>query len=291
MCSKVLICEASNDREKRYLEALKTAIDKNKSISEELQNTRAVHTHHYINLLLYSVTNRKMQSAESIFDYINNNNLTSDFLRACSTYFKNNKYIGDAHRIIAFVKEKNIFKDFLKVHLNSKIAEELSRKGEGTNQYSNEDVFSTLHQKQKINKAKSVNCTIMQISSMVFSFCIVTVVLLSFTPSYSMLTYSEFFNQPIIKFPLYATLGFLCVGIIASGITYCIGNMLQSVEQVQKKLGKDTDSDKELKIAEMNPSTRLEILELEMSSDSDSYTGCLEMSDSERNCLFVSCLL
>lgn len=152
MCSKVLICEASNYREEENLKELKTAIDKNESISERLQNKRAVRTHHYINLLLYSIANGKMKSAESIFDYINNKNLTSDFLQACSTYFKNNKYRGDACRIIAFVKEKNIFKDLLKVHLNDKIVEKLSRKDEEINKcpYSNKAIFSTLHQKQKI---------------------------------------------------------------------------------------------------------------------------------------------
>ncbi|WP_341807952.1 hypothetical protein [Wolbachia endosymbiont (group E) of Neria commutata] len=293
MCSKILICEASSDKEESHLKKLKTAIDKNESISERLQNKRAVRTHDYINLLLYSITNGRMRSAESIFDYINNKNLTSDFLRVCSTYFKNNKYRGDAYRIIAFVEEKNIFKDLLKVHLNDKIAEELSRKDEETNKclYSNKAIFSTLHQKQKINKIKSVNCTIMQISLMVFLACIVTVSFVSLSSSDSMSTYSKLFNQPIIKFSLYATLGFLCVGIIASGIIYCIKSMLQSVEQVQKKLGaeqhlKDTNSDKEL---EMNSSTILKILEPD-TSFSDSDTGCLEMSDSER-CLFASCLL
>lgn len=292
MHSKVLICNASSYEEEEALEELKTAIDNDESISKELQNKHAVHAYHYINLLLYSITNGKMRSAESIFDYINNEDLTSNFLRACSTYFKNDEYRGDAYRIIAFVKEKNILKDLLKVHLNYKVVEELSRKDEKTNKYlySNETIFPILHQKQKINKAKSVICTVMLISLMAFLACIVTVGFLPLSSSYPTSTYSEIFNHPIMKFPLYATLGFLCVGIIASGIIYYTESMFQSVEQVQKKLGKDTNSDEELEIEKMNPSTLLEIREPKVSS-SVSGAGFASMSDSERDCLIVSCVL
>lgn len=131
----------------------------------------------------------------------------------------------------------------------------------------------------------------MLIPLMVFLAWIVIVGPLLFF-SHPKLTILEIFNQSIIKFPLYATLGFVCVGIIASGIIYCTESMLQSVEQVQKKLGEDTNSDKELEIAGMNPSTRLEILEPEMSfsdSDSDSYTGCSRTSD--RDCMILGCAM
>lgn len=281
MYSKILIFEASSNEEESHLKKLKTAIDKNESISEKLRSKRAIPTHHYINLLLYSITNGRMRSAGSIFDYISEDkDAKKRFFKIFGTYFKNNKYREDAYRIIAFVEGKNIFKDLLKVHLNDKIAEELSRKDEETNKYlySNKAIFSTLHQKQKINKIKSVNCIIMQISLMVLLDWILTTSFVLLSSSNSMLTYSKLFNQPIIKFSLYATLGFLCVGIIASGIIYCTESMLQSVEQVQKKLGaeqhlKDTNSDKEL---EMNSSTTIEILKPD-TSFSGSDTGCLSM--------------
>lgn len=162
MCPKELICKTlpyyHGKREEHWINIFKNKIDNNEKIDEILQNENRQKARkqaastlitHYTNLLLYSVANKKTISANSIFNCINWNNnemFMKYFFSVCGTYFASDKYKGDAYRIVTFLREKNILKDFLKEYLNDKIVEKLSSKNEETNQYlyDNEVIFSTL---------------------------------------------------------------------------------------------------------------------------------------------------
>ncbi|APR97761.1 hypothetical protein [Wolbachia endosymbiont of Folsomia candida] len=276
MCSQVLKCRISTysdyKHEGYWLNIFRGEIDSNQDIDSELENggeqAKHVFTLHYTNLLLYAIANKKTASADSIFTYINgknnNGNLRKSFFFACDTYFKNDKYKGDAYRIITFLKEKNILKDFLKEYLNDKISEELSRKDEETNQYLYADkvIFSALLTKHKISTRKFnfiITCPI----SLMLTLLVLMISLPIGHIIYPDLSISGIFTQPLVLFSLCAILSLLFVGIAGSIWMHYAENNIP-VEKMQQKLDAEKNSQgnassEEQKVEELTPTTVLEI--------------------------------
>ncbi|APR97759.1 hypothetical protein [Wolbachia endosymbiont of Folsomia candida] len=273
MHSKVLKCQISSyydyKIEEHWLITFRNKINNNKNIGkilkdEEVRKQAApILITHCVNLLLYAVTNKKIDSAHSIIDYVNGDIMECTF-SVCSTYFESDKYQRDACRIITFMKEKNVLKDFLKKYLNDQIVEKLSSKNEETNQYLYTDkvIFSALLKKHKIGARKFnfiITCPISLILTLLVSMISLPIVHIIY-PDLSIL---EILTQPLVIFSFCAILSLLFVGIAGSIWMYHAENNIP-VEKMQQELDAEQNlqgnaSSEDLDAKEQQPSTILKI--------------------------------